>query len=176
MTTVLLVACAAVFIWISSRTLPDTVASHFAASGVASGFLPRPLYLRLMLALVMVLPPGINVLVSLSLRGTAARINLPHREYWLSPQRRPESVDFVRRQIAHFATVLIVFLCYVHWLVVRANARTPPVLSLSWFAAGMVVFLLSVLIWVTIFLGRFRAVPRTAPYADGEAAQRRGDT
>ena len=156
----LLVAGAVAFVWISSRTLPDAVASHFAASGMATGFLPRPLYLRVTLTLVVVLPLVMNILASLSLRSANARINLPNRDYWLAADRRRESVDFVRRHIARLGTMLMIFFCYVHWLVVRANALTPPVLSSPWFIAGLVAFLVSTLIWAMIFLGRFRVVPR----------------
>jgi hypothetical protein len=153
--TALLLACAVAFIWISSGTLPDTVASHFAASGIATGFLPRSLYLRLTLILVVLLPLGMNVLASLSLRNANARINLPNRHYWLTPDRRPESVEFVRQHVARLGVMLIVFFCYVHWLVVRANALTPPVLSSPWFI-GLAALLASAGIWVTIFLRRFR--------------------
>jgi hypothetical protein len=154
--TALLLACAVAFIWISSGTLPDTVASHFAASGIATGFLPRSLYLRLTLILVVLPPLGMNVLASLSLRNANARINLPNRDYWLTPDRRPESVEFVRRHVARLGVMLIVFFCYVHWLVVRANALAPPVLSSPWFITGLVALLASAVIWVTIFLRRFR--------------------
>jgi hypothetical protein len=157
MTTALLLICAVAFIWISSRTLPELVASHFAASGNATGFLPRSLYLRLTLILVVLAPLGMNILASLSLRGANARINLPNRDYWLAPQRRFESVQFVRRQVARLGLMLIIFFCYVHWLVVRANTLTPPVLSSPWFITGLFAFMLSAVIWAVIFLRRFRA-------------------
>jgi hypothetical protein len=156
-TTALLVCGAGVFVWISSRALPDTVASHFATSGKATGFLPRAIYVRLTLTLVVVVPLAVNLLASLSLRNTNAAIKLPNRDYWLAPERRRESVDFVRRHIARFSRMLMVFGCYVHWLVVRANALTPPALSSPWFIAGLIAFLVSTLIWAAIFVGRFRA-------------------
>lgn len=155
MTTALLLACAVAFIWVSGRVLPDSVASHFAASGFATGFLPRARYLQLTLILVVALPLGINGVASLGLRS--ARINLPNPHYWLAAERRRASVDFVRRHVARLGLMLIVFFCYVHWLVVRANALTPPALSSGWFIGGLFAFMLSVVIWAAIFLRRFRA-------------------
>jgi hypothetical protein len=156
--TALLAAGAAAFVCISGRSLPDTVGSHFAASGNATGFLPRALYLRLTLIFVVLLPLAINLVASLSLRSVNARVNIPNRDYWLAPERKAESVEFVRRQIARFSAMLMVFICYVHWLVVRANALTPPLLSSPWFMAGLIAFLVSALLWATNFLRRFRAV------------------
>ena len=79
---------AAAFVWLTARGLPDVVASHFGASGAANGFMPRAAYLRFMLALVVVPPAAVVVLPALLLNRSNARINLPHREYWLAPDRR----------------------------------------------------------------------------------------
>ena len=103
-----------------------------------------------------------NFVASLSLHNANARIRLPNRDYWLAADRGRESIDFVSRHIARFGAMLIVLFCYVHWLLLRANALTPPALSSRWYMAGLVAFLAAVLLWATIFLGRFRTVPRPA--------------
>jgi uncharacterized membrane protein len=154
-----LVACAALFVWVTSEALPNIVASHFSASGAANGFMPREYYVLFMLAIIVVIPIALVVLPNQAISNPNARINLPNREYWLAPERRVETIEFLARQSVCFATVLLIFLCYAHWLVVRANALTRPVLSTQWFVGGLVVFLLASLIWVVLLLGRFRNVP-----------------
>ena len=55
-----------------------------------------------------------------------------------------------------FSTLLLVFLCYVHWLVVRANRGVPPHLDETWFLAGLALFLATAIIGTMGFLRRFR--------------------
>lgn len=152
----LAVACAAGFVaWTGSR-LPDTVASHFAAGGAVDGAMPRCVYLPLILFLTIGLP-CLSVLVSWSSLGRpGARINLPHVEYWLAPERRAQTIAAIRGAMLQFAALLLLFLCYAHWLVVRANQSRPARLDETWFLSGLLVFLVIALTWVLRFVGRFR--------------------
>lgn len=155
-----LVVCAALFIWFTSNSLPATVASHFGAAGIANGFMPRAFYVRFMLALAVLLPLGLTFLTNLTLRISETSLNLPHREYWLAPERRDDTLAYLRQQNARFGIVLTLFLCYVHWLVLRANAVTPPILSTPGIVAGMVAFVVYIIFWALNFIGHFRRVPR----------------
>jgi len=161
----LLIAVAAAFLWLTSQSLPDVVGSHFVgshfdASGAADGFMPRRLYVGFMFVVVVVLPLLLVIVQSFVLGSPGARINLPNREYWLAPERRTETINFLRQHLAQFGSMLVVFLCYAHWLVVRANAVTPPQLAAFWFVGGICVFLAAALLWVNALLGHFRNVPR----------------
>lgn len=155
----ILLAVAAAFVWLTARFLPDVVASHFNAAGVANGFMPRAFYVRFMLFFVVVLPLAVVFLPSLAMSSPKARINLPNREYWLAPERRAETVACLQRYSARFGSLLVVFLCYVHWLVLRANANVPPNLSASWFIGGLMFFVASMVVWTVALVGRFRKVP-----------------
>src|SRR5664279_802164 len=153
-----LLAMAATFIWFTGGAMPPVVASHFAASGVANGFMPRGSYVAIMLGATIVAP----VLVALS--GSLTRIlpvqliNLPHRQYWLAPQRRAATVASLAALSVHFASALVIFLCFVHWLVVKANAAQPPHLEQAPFFAGLALFVVAVALWFIYLLGRFRNV------------------
>jgi hypothetical protein len=152
----MLLLVAAVFVLLSGSSLPPVVASHFAASGEANGFIPRRVYLGLMLVLTVGLPL-LLVCVHGAVRFINPRfINLPHREYWLAPERVAATLAFLQSQSIYFAALLAVFLCFVHWLVVRANAVQPPHLSASSFVAGLVVFLVALVVWMRTFLVYFR--------------------
>lgn len=155
-----LVACAALFVWVTGRALPDVVASHFGASGQANGFMPRGIYVSLMLAIVAFVPLVLVVVPLQAFRNPDARINLPNREYWLAPERRAETIETLSRQSARFSTLLLIFLCYAHWLVIQANKTVPPILSSFWFVGGLVVFLIATLVWAVSLIGRFRNIPR----------------
>lgn len=156
----LLLACAAVFVWSTGRGLPRLVAAHFDIAGLPTGYMPRSFYLSLMLALVVGLPLILVVGSSSALRNANARLNVPNRSYWLAPQRRAETIQFMLRQFSYFALMLAAFLCYGHWLVVQANASIPPMLPSSKFTAGLVVFAALLLIWMWVFFARFRVASR----------------
>jgi uncharacterized membrane protein len=149
-------ACAAVFVWLTSMRLPALVASHFDGSGAANGFMPHGFYVWFMLGFVVVLPAFMVVVTWLAIASPKTRINLPNKDYWLAPERRAETIDYVRSGILWFGTMLVAFLCYAHWLVVLANATQPVQLANSWFIGGLVVFLVSLLVWLKVFIGHFR--------------------
>ena len=154
-----LVVCAALFVGLSCQDLPDIVASHFDASGRANGFMPRRAYTVFMLAIVVGAPLVLALMPMRAFRNPRARINLPNRAYWLAPERRAATIDVLSTQAVRFATVVLVFLCYAHWLVVQAHALTPPALSTPRFMAGLVVFLLATLFWTVALIRRFMHIP-----------------
>jgi hypothetical protein len=49
----------------------------------------------------------------------------------------------------------VVFLTYVHWLVVQANRHQPPLLSTSSIITGLVVFFAVSAAWLIILYRRF---------------------
>lgn len=153
-------AGAAIFVWLSSRALPDLVASHFGTTGSANGFMPRLDYRRLMLLLVIGLPLIMAYLPGFGLNRPAARINLPNRKYWLAPARRAETVRILRTGMRRVATLLLIFLSYAHWLVVQANRHQPPSLSMPWFMGGLLLFTLAMLAVAWQFIARFRSIPQ----------------
>ena len=150
----LLLGVAAFLFW-TSRSLPPVVASHFGFGGRADGFMPRGGYVASMIGLVLFLPLFVTYLPALLDRG-GARWNLPHREYWLAPERRAESVAFVLGHGAWLAGALALFLAYTHVLVVRANALTPPVLSTGGMIAGLAALVGVLAVWLGVLFARFR--------------------
>ena len=150
---------AVVFVVATGGSLPPVVASHFIAGGVANGFMPRATYLRFMTALLVGLPLLIALLSSVMAILPINRINLPNREYWLAPERRRDTLAYLRKHGIHFGFILTLFLCFVHWLVVRANAFSPPRFPESLFFIGVAAFLLALAVWLGGFIAHFRLRP-----------------
>lgn len=153
-----LLAATVVFVWFSGAALPAVVATHFDVSGAADAFMRRALYLKVALVIVVALPAALVLLPAVMLRNPNARINLPNADYWLTPAHRAQAVALVRQYLARFASVLVVFFAYVHWLVLRANAANPPHFPMSWALVGLIVFAVCVLIWAKRFIGCFQNV------------------
>jgi uncharacterized membrane protein len=148
--------CAAAFVYLTGLGMPDLVASHFGATGAADGFMPRGSYLGFMILFIIGFP-ALLVFATWHVFGSPhVRINLPNRAYWLAPERRAQTIAYLRRGVVWFGVLLVAFLCYAHWLVVLANTTQPPHLAVSWMFGGLGVFLVALVIWLAVFLGRFR--------------------
>jgi uncharacterized membrane protein len=151
-----LVPLAVAFVLLSGDALPPVVAAHFGVTGAADGFMPRTAYLTFILAvalgvtLVFVLAPLLLAFVPTGL------VNLPNRDYWLAPERRAATLRFLRNHAQWLATLLLVFLCFVHWLVVEANALRPPKLASSWLIIGLVLLTAGTIGWLGALLVHFR--------------------
>lgn len=157
---VVAVAGVAVFVVSTGLLLPAQVASHFDARGVADASLPRAGYVGFLLAFTVALPLFLAIVSDRLLRNPRTPLNLPHRDYWLAPERRVATVDFLRRQNAGFAVQLVLFLGYVHALVVYANGQSPPRLPSAAFVIGLLLFVLGAL-WRLVQLIRYlRNVPQ----------------
>lgn len=154
-----LVLVAVVYIWMSSQRLPDLVASHFDAAGHANGYMSRGAYLGVLLVMVVLLPVFLVLIPGRVLANPNARINLPNRDYWLAPERRAETIRRLLNQSAVFASLVIVFLCYVQWLVVRAHAFSPPTLDSRALMAGLVAFLVCAAVWAVGLIWRLHRSP-----------------
>jgi hypothetical protein len=163
-TLLLILALAAgMFVWFSSATLPDMVASHFGPSGAANGFMARALYVHFMLLLIVALPLVLGLLPGLLLGLPGLRINLPNRYYWLAPSRRAATIATLGQHMAGFGVLLVLFLTYVHWLTVRANQAFPPALPNNWFVGGLIVFVLTLALWIGHLRWRFRVPADRGP-------------
>jgi serine/threonine-protein kinase len=151
-----LLACAAGFICFTGLELPEQVASHFDAAGAANGHMPRSAYLVIMLVVGIGLPALATGISWITLDRPNARINLPNRDFWLAPERRAATISRLRGGILRFSAMLVTFLCYAHFLVVRANLAQPARLAQDWFVGGLVVFLVAMAGYSLAFIRRFR--------------------
>jgi len=82
-------------------------------------------------------------------------INLPNKEFWLSPERRAETLSYLQMHMAWFGCALLAFLLFVMELVYRANLQSPPRLNSAAFVPGLVVFLLFVGVSTLRLVARF---------------------
>lgn len=155
---VVLVAAGA-FVWLSSTGLPPVVASHFGTGGAANGFAGRGAYTMLMIAMVIGVPGLVASSIWLVRTLPPQLVNLPNKRYWLAPERRAATLEALASLSLRFAVALAVFLCFVHWLVVRANAVQPPTFPESWFFVGLAGFGVATLAWIVALFRRFGRVP-----------------
>jgi uncharacterized membrane protein len=150
------IVAVATYILLSGRLLPAYVASHFAGDGTANGYMPRSAYVAFMLVVTISLPLVIFASARILPSVPPSLLNLPHREYWLAMERRDATYAYLSDHTAYFATLLAVFLGFVHWRVVAANGLHPPVLEPVAFVAGLIVFLVALVAWIAVLAAHFR--------------------
>jgi uncharacterized membrane protein len=105
---VLLAVLASIYFWSNYAQLPDVVASHFNAHGVANGWQPKSVFFEFFagtIAIAAFLTFGISAVIS---RMPVAMINLPNKEYWLAPEHREETLAFLSGYFAWFGCAALV--------------------------------------------------------------------
>jgi len=90
--------------------LPERVASHFGMSGTPDSWSTAASFVRTYLIAVsalFVMFAGIAVGLG---RIPNSLINLPSREYWLAPERRESTVEFMSRHMLWFGSATLLLL------------------------------------------------------------------
>ena len=148
-------AGAAVFVWWSAGAMPEVVASHFTGKGLANGFMPRGQYVGLMLTIVLLVPLLLFFMGRLAARLPTRFVNLPHRQYWLAPERRAATLASLGSFGVWVAYATLALLCVIHGLVLRANLQHPPLLEQAPMVGTMALFFLALFVGMVVVLRKF---------------------
>ena len=139
----------AAYVWLSAGQLNEQVATHFGLDGQPNGWQTHAGYLRW----TPVFPRGGSrtfVLSIFALRrlGRGAGMIIPHKEYWLAPERQSETFAFIQRKGTWLAGLLLGFFAGMHYLILVANAHSPISLSPAFTIWVVGPFLVASGIWV----------------------------
>lgn len=157
------IALAGLAIMLLSGELPQTVASHFNATGVPDSYMPRGPFVVLMLIFSCGVPLLIYGLQVALIRRHPAKI--AHADYWLDPERQAQTVRWLQWHAAWGAAGLASFLTHTFWLVVLAHRNSPVALPEVHFWASLVLFLAATAGWVLAQQRRFNKLPVPARIA-----------
>jgi len=157
----------------SDDLLPPRVATHFGFSGQADGWMDRGSYLAfegISLAALAAFFAGISLFV----RSLPARyINLPRKDYWLTPARRALTGRILRARMGWLLCLMTLFFAGLHVLTLQANRVSPPQLPMGGLLMLIIAFLLGVMIWVSLLLMRFAEADVPVQHDGPTAAERR---
>jgi uncharacterized membrane protein len=135
--------------------MPAVMATHYDGAGVPNGSMTRSMAAVVQIALLGVLG-GVFLFLPISLgRVSSARLKVPHREYWLAPERRKETVLAIQERVSLLGTGLLGLLLLVNEFNYRANLNPPlrlPAAALFAIPAGYGLFFVA---WMISFLRRF---------------------
>lgn len=138
--------------------LPATVATHFNGSGQANGWVSRGTHTALHLVTLLFISAVIQAIVWLNTRLPKELVNLPHRDYWLAPERAAQSHAWIGAWVLFLGCALLLFFIGLFDLVYRANFQTPSRLNNGvWIYAGGL--LVATAVMLIALYGRFGRKP-----------------
>ena len=139
--------------------MPQRMASHFAADGRVNGWQSRDAFFVLVL-LVTSTSAIVGFLAPRQIAARSnARINLPHRDYWLAPERRERTMRFISATMAWFACGILLVLVSGTFLALRANLAPDHRFNSEAMLVVLGGFLLGLLGLLVGLVRHFRKVP-----------------
>jgi uncharacterized membrane protein len=133
----LLYLCFFGYLVASSSQLPSRVATHVDGHGQPNGWMSRAAHLQFMGVFGLGFPLFVPAIVYASRFLPARFYNLPHREYWLAPARRTQTMAYLFRHSLWFASMALCFVIGINYSIIHANSlaqahlSTLPILPLA---------------------------------------------
>jgi uncharacterized membrane protein len=135
--------------------LPERMASHFAASGAANGWMTKSQFLMTYAAILL---PALFLEFWLH-RTIAAtpekRLNLPNKQYWLAPERRAETFAYFENFFAWYGCAFLLLEVFAMGLAMGANFQSPPRMPTVPIVSAIVTFVVFNIVWIVSMFRRF---------------------
>jgi uncharacterized membrane protein len=136
------------------QQLPETVASHFDGAGHADGWSSKMAFFLIMLGTAAAMALLFLALPKSFGKIPAQFISLPNRDYWLSDEKRGETIRHIEGEMGWFGVATMVLLIVIQQLTINANLGPEPALSSTpwWILGG---YLLFTTVWTIRFVVYF---------------------
>lgn len=139
--------------------LPAVVAQHFGGGGQPNGWASRDAFFTLSWVVLLGISTMFMLMPRVLRRVPVSLINLPHKDYWLAPERKEESFNFLERQMEWMGVLTVGFIALVLHLAIRANLAPDRRLDNGPFLVLVFVYVATTFLWVARLYRRF---PRRA--------------
>jgi hypothetical protein len=159
---ILVAAAAALQLLYNYPRMPETLASHFDGAGQPNGVQSREGFFGLsvgILVLTVIVMGGLGVLLR---RLPSHWFNLPHRDYWLSPERREETIGYIGGQMEWFGAASLLLMLVILEMAFEANLSPAPRLEPGPVWAVLGVYLVFTTVWIVRFIRHFRRPATTS--------------
>lgn len=150
--------------WVNAYSqLPSTMASHFAGDGTPNGWQPKETFFAFAAIIILITAIPAFFVTRKICKLPPDKINLPNKEYWLAPEHREETWQFIGAFMGWFGCGLLFVLLY--GISQAINYNLPNIHRFD--SQGMLVvlsgFTLSVILGLVYFVRHFYNVPSSAP-------------
>lgn len=140
--------------------LPEKVAIHFNLAGQANGWSARGSHFATQAGLIVFLGALFGSGGWLLRRVPDQFINIPHREYWLTPERRAATFGALDNMFSVIGIVVMGFFMAMFQQVYAANLTGTLTLKMTPLIIGQFVFIVGL---ITIMMFRFRPPVNAKP-------------
>jgi uncharacterized membrane protein len=137
--------------------LPDRVASHFGASGRPDAWSSKESFVKIYLIVVAVIAllfPGIGLILR---KTPPSMMNLPNKDYWLSPERKDETIAILYRQFLWFGSATLLLLLDIFHQSFRVHLGKAQALDHP--IASIVVYVVFTTFWSIGLIMKFKLKP-----------------
>lgn len=140
----------------TSSLLPERLATHFGAGGQPNGWMSRSGYTTFISLFGMGLPLFVIAICFLCRFLPSWTVNIPNREYWLSPERRSRTYAYLLAHSLWFGCLLVGFVAGMHYLTIQANRSVPVHLATGPMITVLAIFLGGLAIWLVALVRHFQ--------------------
>lgn len=137
-----------------SPLLPERIASHFGPGGTADGWMSSAFFIRLNLGVVLFLTFTLYTASARMRSVDPQTIKLPNKDYWLAPERRGETVEFLSGYFLWFGAATLLLMLDIFRQVFQYNLFLTRELDHPRVSLG--VYVAFALLWIAGLQVRFR--------------------
>jgi uncharacterized membrane protein len=138
--------------------LPEQVATHFNSAGQPDDWSSKSAFLWMNLLFIGGMAVLFVGITSLTKKLPNEWINMPHRDYWLAPERRDATLVGLQKQMEWMAAATMAFLLGITQLTIEANLKGAPLDNRAfWLMFGA--YIVYIVIWVVRFVRSFNPPP-----------------
>jgi uncharacterized membrane protein len=167
----LCVACVVHALYYYPR-LPAEVAHHFGASGQPDAWGSKMQFLMVYLVTVAVMAASFLGLGLAMPKIPNSIINLPNKDYWLAPERRQQTLDYMLPRLLWFGSITMVLLIDVFQQSFQVHLGEAIRLNHIWLSLGAYVAVITV--WGIAIYSKFRKREFQQPFSPIEQKGKHG--
>lgn len=101
--------------------LPERVATHFGVDGQPNDWMSRTSAALMICGFQIGIPLFLIAVTSLASRLPNSMVNIPHRQYWLHPDRRTATLAWMSSMMGWIAVMTAIFMIIIGHLTFLAN-------------------------------------------------------
>lgn len=137
--------------------LPDQIVSHFNLKGEADNWSNKRDVLFGHLGLILFFASMFLFTSWITFKLPDSFVNLPHKNYWLAPERRKQSLDSIATFLVWIGNVVIIFFMVIVNLSYQVSLDANQKSTNFWFA--LIIFLATIGYMIYLLFRRFHSIP-----------------
>jgi uncharacterized membrane protein len=139
--------------------LPDQVASHFTISGQPDGWSEKSHFVYFSLGMYAFLTVLFSIIALFIPRLPDSLINLPHKDYWLDPQRRNQTMDSMSRFMFITGNLTLLLMLILNQNIINYNLQETdkPFTGMVYFLTA---YLLAIAVITVRLIGKYFKKPK----------------